>query len=508
MTPSRKLPEDHVKPDSEPVPLPTSADNNADAGPVAPGSPSEPESVAKDVPPPPPVPVRIGHQDSGAGDVNSKTEESIAEHEAPRPDGLMDHRMRLASLELVITRDQASPLADLGQEHLPAPTEGTPANPLESALHEGNWMTETVRRGDTISHIFRRLGISIREALALVKLKDAAVLEKITPGEEIHVTKLTPMDGTTRERLEKLKYELNQFTTLLVRRKDDGYVTDIVRREPEIHYRTSRATINSSLLGTARNAGIPFDVVYSFADILGWQVDFSRDLRKGDQFTVIFEELYLDGEKIGNGQVVATELVTMDRNLRAVRHVGDNGRVTYYAPDGEGIQGSFLRSPIKYARVTSSFSKRRLHPIQKIWKPHNGVDYGAPLNTPVHSTGDGVVIFVGSKNGYGRTVILRHGEQYQTLYAHLNRYRKGLRTGKRVEQGEVIGYVGKTGWATGPHLHYEFRVNGRHMDPLTVDLPKSDPIDQRYRDDFLREAAHWVAQLESADPIPLAQNDP
>ena len=503
-----KLPEEQVKPDSEPVSLPSPAGNSAAAGPVAPGLPPEPESVAKDVPPPSPVPVRIGHQNSGAGDVNSKPEESIAEKGAPRTDGLLDHKLGFASLAQVMTRDQASPLADLGQEHLPAPKEGTPANPLESALHEGNWMTETVRRGDTISHIFRRLGISIREALALVKLKDAAVLEKITPGEEIHVTKLTPMDGTTRERLEKLKYELNQFTTLLVRRKDDGYVTDIVRREPEIHYRTSRATINSSLLGTARNAGIPFDVVYSFADILGWQVDFSRDLRKGDQFTVIFEELYLDGEKIGNGQVVAAELITMDRSLRAVRHVGDNGRVTYYAPDGEGIQGSFLRSPIKYARVTSSFSKRRLHPIQKIWKPHNGVDYGAPLNTPVHSTGDGVVIFIGSKNGYGRTIILRHGEQYQTLYAHLNHYRKGLRTGKRVEQGEVIGYVGKTGWATGPHLHYEFRVNGRHMDPLTVELPKSDPIDQRYRVDFLREAAHWVAQLESADPIPLAQNDP
>ncbi len=380
-------------------------------------------------------------------------------------------------------------------------------DPLQRALIDGDWQMEKVRKNDTISQLFNRLGISSREAYALVKLEYGAKLNRIRPGEEIQITTRSSAEGGKQLRLEKLKYKVDQFTTLLVQGTDDGYSIDMVEREPEIRYRTVQATIWDSLLGAAKKAEIPFDVVYSLATVFGWQVDFAKDIQSGDSFTAIYEELYLDGEMIDSGQVVAAELVTGGKNLRAVRHVDSDNRVTYYAPDGEGIQGSFLRSPIKFARVTSGFSKRRLHPIKKIWKAHKGVDYGAPMNTPIRSTGDGVVKFVGTKKGYGKTVVLRHGEKYETLYAHMNKFRKGLRSGSRVKQGDVIGYVGRTGWATGPHLHYEFRVAGNHANPLTVELPKSLPIDKRYREEFNQQASTWVAKLENANRIPLARNE-
>ncbi len=496
-----------IQPDSGEDPAQSAAVNTVliPVVPVAPANaPLEPDTAPGGKTPSPSVSTQAGRHD--AKEVADRTEEFTANRQAPRPDG-PDDRIQLASLAPVVTREQASPLDYLVEDKFSDLAKEAPVDPLETELREGNWVTETVRKKDTISHIFRRIGISPREAYSLVRLEDASILERIMPGDQIHVTKLPPEGDGSQERLGKLKYDLGRFDTLLVRRQGEGYVADIVRRQPEIRHRTSYAVIGKSLMEDAGRAGVPFDVVLSMAKIFGWQVDFARDIRSGDRFTVIYEALYLDDEYVENGQVVAAELVTRDRNLQAVRHVDDDNVVTYYAPDGEGIQGSFLRSPIKFARVTSTYNKRRLHPIQKTWKAHKGVDYGAPMNTPVLSTGDGVVEFTGSKKGYGRTVILRHGEQYQTLYAHLNRFRKGLLIGQRVKQGEVIGYVGKTGWATGPHLHYEFRVNGRHKNPLTVELPKSLPIDRRFREDFTRKAAHWVAELERAGRVPLVQND-
>lgn len=496
--------ENPVKPDSVEGPELSAADNTA-LVPVAPASaPPEPEAAPVDSPPAVPLPAQAGSHDTE--EPAARTEETTAERQAPRSKD-PDEKIQLASLAPVVTGEQASPLDYIVEDEFPGLAGKPPVDPLEAVLREGDWVTETVRKKDTVSHIFRRFGISTSEAYSLVKLENASVLIKIRPGEEIHVTTLPPEGDSTRKRLEKLKYDLGRFTTLLVRRQDDGYVADIVRRQPEIRHQTAQAVIGSSLMGAAKRAGIPFDVVYSLANIFGWQVDFARDIRSGDRFTVIYEEQYLDDEHVGNGQVVAAELVTRDKSLQAVRHVDDDNVATYYAPDGEGIQGSFLRSPIQFATVTSTYSKRRLHPIQKVWKAHKGVDYGAPMNTPVRSTGDGVVEFTGSKTGYGRTVILRHGAKYQTLYAHLNRYHKDLHIGKRVKQGEVIGYVGTSGWSTGPHLHYEFRVDGHHRNPLTVELPKSLPIDRRFREDFAREAAHWVAKLENVSQTSLAQND-
>ncbi len=370
-----------------------------------------------------------------------------------------------------------------------------------------NWKTEKVRKNDTLSQIFNRLDLSSREAYALVNIKEAAALNRIRPGQEIKVTTLAAKAKGQQDLLQFLHYKIDQYNTLVITNSDQGYQVLVETREPVLRFRTVKATIWSSLMDTANTEDVPTEVVYSLAAIFGWQVDFAKDIQSGDQFSVIFEEFFLDDKKVGNGDVIAAELITGSKRLRAVRHVDEDNRVSYYAPDGDGIQGSFLRTPLKFGRVTSKFTNKRYHPILKKWRAHKGVDYGAPMKTPILATGDGVVRFAGSKKGYGRTLILRHGGKYETVYAHMNHFKNGVRSGSRVKQGDVIGYVGKTGWTTGPHLHYEFRVNGLHMNPLTVALPKSAPIDDRYRKQFQQQAETWVAQLEEVSRLPLASNN-
>ena len=382
--------------------------------------------------------------------------------------------------------------------------DASPTTPGAAAMNDGvnfAWTTATVKRHDTLSRIFKRHGVPVKDAYAVARLEDAAVLGKIRPGDEIHLA----ADGGA---LAALRYRLDALSTLHIARADDGRLrAEMITRIPEIRLRGEKALIWNNLLDAAKGVGIDFETVYAFAQLFGWQVDFTREIRPGDQFTVIFEELYLDNEKVGNGDILAAELITSKRRLRAVRHIDEQGRATYYAPNGDGIERSFLRSPLKYGRVTSRFSHKRFHPIFKQWRAHRGVDYGAPKGTPVRSTGDGVVTKAGRNHGYGNAITIRHGGKYTTLYAHLSRFAGGIKSGARVLQGEVIGFVGATGWATGAHLHYEFRVNGIHRNPLTVKLPKSDPIGHEYQSEFLARAAEWVARLEQISAIPVAQID-
>ena len=386
-------------------------------------------------------------------------------------------------------------------------TQAAAASSTDNLFDEADWKSEKVKKSDTLSQIFNRFGLSSKEAYALVALEGAAPLKLIRPGEKIEVVTTTSEGDQNKQELAALRYPLDKFSSLVVLRTDEEYQIETEVREPVVQHKLAQATIKQSLLGAAKAADIPYDIVYQLASIFGWQVDFARDIKSGDQLKLIYEELYLDEELVGHGEIIAAELFTALKQYRAIRHVDEEGHVTYFAPNGDGIQGSFLRSPLKFARVTSKFSKKRFHPVLKKWKAHKGVDYGAPMNTPIMATGDGIVTLARSKKGYGKTVIIRHGHKYQTLYAHLNSYAKGIKAGARVKQGEVIGFVGKTGWTTGPHLHYEFRLNGVHQNPLTVELPKSAPIDKKYEPSFKKEAAVWVAALNQAGRIPLAQND-
>jgi murein DD-endopeptidase MepM/ murein hydrolase activator NlpD len=375
-------------------------------------------------------------------------------------------------------------------------------DPIELFLETQDWITSKVKRGDTLSQMFRRNDLEIREAFAIAKLEDAGALLKIRPGEEIRIKK------GPQGQLGLLQYQLNPFEILSVRMAGEPGKYTVSRdvREPEIRINNARATVNYSLLGAAQEAGVSYKTMYQFIAMFGWQVDFTMDLQSGDRFSIIFEELFLDDKKFGAGEIIAAELVVSGKKLQAVRYVDDDGFTDYFAPDGDGIKGTFLRSPLKFGHITSNFSKSRLHPISKTWRAHNGADYGAPRGTPVMATGNGTVTAAGRRNGYGKAVLIRHGGKYETLYAHLSGYAKGIKSGARVSQGDIIGYVGSTGLATGPHLHYEFRIHGIHKNPVTVVFPKSEPIAVRYLPMFTRSASIWVSELDHLDRISLAQN--
>ena len=417
----------------------------------------------------------------------------------PRPDPAADTTATvLASLDL--RAHHGTPPGDDSTAAAPV-RDSSPAEAKPAANADYAWVTATVKKRDTLSRIFERHGLRINDAYAVVELDDAAPLRSIRPGQKIQLA----MDDRGGA-LAALRYGLGEFTTLHIAAEDGRFTAEVITRTPEIRLRGAKAVIQTSLLRAAKRAGIGFETIYDLAQLFDWQIDFAREIQRGDQFAVIFEERYVDGEKVGNGDIIAAELIASGRRLRAVRHVDEHGRRAYYAPNGDGIERSFLRSPVKFGRITSNFTHKRFHPILKKWRAHRGVDYGVARGTEVRSTGDGVVTLAGNRTGYGKTVTVRHGAKYTTLYAHLRGFAKGIKTGARVKQGDVIGYVGSTGWATGAHLHYEFRVGGVHRNPLTVELPSSDPIAERYKPAFLTRADAWVAKLAHIGS-PLAQLD-
>jgi murein DD-endopeptidase MepM/ murein hydrolase activator NlpD len=242
------------------------------------------------------------------------------------------------------------------------------------------------------------------------------------------------------------------------------------------------------------------------AGIFGWDIDFALDIRKGDQFTVLYEELYLDGERIGNGDILAAEFINQGRRYQAVRYTDAGGKTDFYSLDGKSMRKAFLRTPVEFSRISSGFSLGRKHPILNKIRAHKGVDYAAATGTPIKATSNGKIVHRGKKGGYGNTIIIQHGTKYSTLYAHMSKFRGGLKTGSHVKQGQVIGYIGSSGLATGPHLHYEFRVDGVHRDPLKVKLPGSEPLDSKYLADFSRKAESLLAQLDLVRNVQVAAN--
>jgi len=264
-------------------------------------------------------------------------------------------------------------------------------------------------------------------------------------------------------------------------------------------------TIDRSLFDDGQDAGLSDRLIMELAEIFGWDIDFVVDLRRGDSFVVLYEEKYWRGKKISDGDILAAEFINQGRVYRAIGFRGDDGRMQYYSPDGFSLKRDFLRTPVKFSRVSSLFSSSRYHPILKTWRAHHGVDYDAPIGTPVRATASGRIMAVGWNGGYGNMIAIRHAGPYSTLYAHLARYRPGLRAGQRVEQGEIIGYVGRTGLATAPHLHYEFLVNGVYRNPRTVPLPQAEPVPAAERERFFAAVQGPLMRLDARSRVLLAQ---
>ena len=360
----------------------------------------------------------------------------------------------------------------------------------------------TVSSGDSLYLIFKRLGLPQRDLALMTESKPLAKkLARISPRQEIELY------VDTESRLVRLVHRLDRIRSLHVYRDGNAFTFEEVVEPPEVSVATAAGVIDSSLFEAGQHAGLSDNVIMQMAEIFGWDVDFALDIRAGDRFALVFEEQFKDGEKIGEGPIVAAEFTNRGRRIRAVRYVDPAGRSDYFSPDGRSMRKAFLRTPVNFTRISSRFSFSRRHPILHKMRAHRGVDYAAPRGTAVKASGDGRVVFAGRNGGYGRTVILEHGSVYTTLYAHLSRISRGVRPGKRVEQGRTIGYVGSTGLATGPHLHYEFRVRGVHRDPLRVELPRAAPLPDGYMADFQEKAEPLLAKLELTARTAVATAD-
>lgn len=358
---------------------------------------------------------------------------------------------------------------------------------------EAQWETFTVKSGDTLSRIFSRAGFNDKLIYKLFSDdKQNKKLVKIHPGQKISFAK------SESDTLKAIKLEVNRLESILVSSSDNGkYQFSKVTIEPDTHTSYASGEIDSSLFLAAKTAGLDESVIMGLANIFGWDVDFSLDIRSGDKFDLVYEELFVDGEKIGNGKILAAHFTNKNKTYKAVLYTDKKGRSHYYTPDGHSMRKEFLRSPVEFARISSHFNLKRKHPVLHRIRAHRGTDYAASRGTPIRATGDGKIIHAGRKGGYGKAVIIKHGQKFTTLYAHMSKYGRGVRTGKKITQGQIIGYVGSTGLASGPHLHYEFRVNGVHKNPVTVSLPKAKHIPAKDMDHFKQSTKTYLSQLEN-----------
>ena len=364
------------------------------------------------------------------------------------------------------------------------------------------WQSLKVKRGDSLSVLFDRAQIKPAQLLELMKLAKTSELKRIHPGDTIKV--IHDDEG----KLLALNYQIDGVRYLQVERKDEQLAADILEHHIEVRAAYAAGEIESSLFLSSEKAGLSQNTTMELANVFGWDIDFALDIRKGDKFTVIYEQRFKNGTKIKDGNILAAEFVNQGKVFRALRYTDPvTSYAGYYSPSGHSLRKAFLRSPVKFGRISSRFSTKRYHPILHRFRSHKGVDYAAGRGTPIRASGDGKIIYKGTKGGYGRTVIIKHGSRYTTLYAHLNNYNRKIRSGSRVKQGQVIGYVGSSGLASGPHLHYEFRVNGVHRNPLTVKFPSTKPIPKRYRDNFELTTKSYVAQLDVLSRSTLALND-
>jgi len=342
---------------------------------------------------------------------------------------------------------------------------------------------ERVMRGDTVAALFDRLGVSDPKALEFLRGDSVGrtIFRQLVPGRMLQAE--TGLDGE----LLALRYFMSQAALLEIRRTPAGLraAQRALTETPRLVYKT--ATIRSSLFAATDAAGIPDAIAMQVARVFATDIDFHADLRKGDTFSVVYEMIYEAGELVAPGRILAAQFVNDGRTHNAVLFRDDEGTDGYYSLDGSNRAKAFLRSPVEFSRVSSGFGAR-FHPIFKNWRAHTGVDFAAPRGTRVLATADGHVVSAGARGGYGNAVEIRHGNGVTTLYAHLSGFANGIHSGARVHQGEPIGFVGATGYATGPHLHYEFKMAGIHQDPLRVALPKADPIPARLKSQFLQVA--------------------
>lgn len=424
---------------------------------------------------------------------------------APGSDGSSAHKVveRIGTAGPASSRNQRRHLESSASARLPFEPRvdkellATAAKPSQSNLDypDSAWRNVTVAPGDNLSLMFNRIGASRQDLQAILDIGEKArtAMTRLAPGQVLRFR----LEGSA---VQEIVFEQDFLTSVRFSRDGDNFKSEWIEETPEIRQASAVAEITHSLFIDGQRAGLSDKTIMEFIGVFGWDVDFLRDLQRGDQFSVVFEEIYKDGQKVTSGKILAAEFINQGKRLRAIYYEHEDGIAGYYSDKGEAMRKAFLRTPVNFTRISSRFSLARRHPILNRVRAHRGVDYSAPTGTPIQAVADGKVMFAGWKGGYGNVVQLKHGSAYSTLYGHMTNFARGIRSGQTVSQGQTIGYVGRTGLATGPHLHYEFLVNGVHRDPMTVKLPNALPLDTRYLADFKQQAAPLLARMDSLGP--------
>ncbi|HEX8594609.1 MAG TPA: peptidoglycan DD-metalloendopeptidase family protein [Pseudomonas sp.] len=380
-------------------------------------------------------------------------------------------------------------------------TEAAPAPKAPAVARNANHREVVVAKGDTLSTLFEKVGLpaaTVHDVLA--SDKQAKQFSQLKNGQVLQF-ELSP-DG----QLKQLHSKISELESISLSRGDKGFTFGREISKPNVRTAYVHGVINSSLSQSAQRAGLSHTMTMDMANIFGYDIDFAQDIRKGDEFDVIYEQKVVNGKTVGTGNILSARFTNHGKSYSAVRYTNKQGNTNFYTADGNSMRKAFIRTPVDFARISSMFSMGRKHPILNKIRAHKGVDYAAPRGTPIKATGDGKVLLAGRRGGYGNTVIIQHGDTYRTLYGHMQGFAKGIQTGGSVKQGQVIGYIGTTGLSTGPHLHYEFQVNGVHVDPLGQKLPMADPIAKSEKQRFMQQSQPLMARMDQEKATMLASS--
>lgn len=387
---------------------------------------------------------------------------------------------------------------DLPELPVGAEAEAAIASLASDTSHEPDWRIARVRAGQSLSDIFREQGLSPNDLhRALDAQKDATALRRIRPGDEF------AFDIDANGALKAMRFDRDDATRITLQFSADDVVEATQDRAVERRVQVAHGVISRSLFEAGDQAGMTDLMTLKLANAFGYDIDFAQDLREGDSFSVIYDQVFREGERLRDGDIVAATFINQGRRYTAIRYTNTRGETLFYTEDGRPLRKAFLRTPVEFTRISSKFTTGRMHPVLGKMRAHRGVDYAAPSGTPIRAAGDGKITFRGWQNGYGNVVILQHSGNYTTLYGHMSRF-ANAKVGQRVSQGATLGYVGMTGLATGPHLHYEFRLDGKHRDPLTVTLPKEEPLPTSELALFKTRANPLLARLKMVDNARLA----
>lgn len=377
-----------------------------------------------------------------------------------------------------------------------------PTTNIQSISNQAFIREERIQRGDTVAELLSRCDVNSADIQAfLIEAKHAQGLSQLKPGKTVQA------QTNKRGDLLSFRYHYGGDTMLIVKKNGDHFKTSEQSLPLDRRVVMKSGQIRSSLFAATDSANMPDAIAMQMTDVFSTDIDFHRDLQRGDKFAVVYEAFYNKGELVKTGHILAAEFINSGKAYQAVFFQDNDGRGGYYTADGNNMRKAFLRSPLEFSRITSGFTTARYHPILQKLRAHKGVDYGAPIGTRVKATADGTVELVSTQRGYGNVIILKHQGKFETVYGHLSAFAHGLRKGQRISQGDVIGYVGKTGMATGPHLHYEFKVSGVQRNPLSIEVPTAFPIAANQKPQFHRMAQPLLANLELLRGTNLAALD-